>query len=204
MRRVILAAWFCGLVFAAGVALAGVALAGVALAGVALAAEPTGDSTPLVNDVVVQPSGVLRGRVFGRSADPSSSAGLRVTLIGPRQTRAVTSTGSLGEFAFRNVPWGVYQVVVEGLSQQRPGQQSWCCYRVWTARTAPPRAAGEMLVQLDDRIVRGRIVRGQLPNAFPIMSLPQAATVLGIAVGVVATPVIYHNTLLDNRVPVSP
>jgi len=189
MRRVILAAWFCGVVFAAAVV---------------LATDPTGDSIPLVNDVVVQPSGVLRGRVFGRSADPSSSAGLRVTLIGPRQTRAVTSTGTLGEFAFRNVPWGVYLVVVEGPSQQGPRQQSWCCYRVWTARAAPPRAAGEMLVQLDGRTVRGPIVRGQLPNAFPIMSLPQAATVLGIAVGAVATPVIYHNTLLDNRVPVSP
>ncbi len=48
------------------------------------------------------------------------------------------------------------------------------------------------------------IVRGQPPRFFPVMSLQQAATVAVIATGAVAAPVIYHNTLIDNRVPASP
>ncbi len=48
------------------------------------------------------------------------------------------------------------------------------------------------------------IVRGQPPRSFPVMSLQQAATVAVIATGAVAAPVIYHNTLTDNRVPASP
>ena len=39
---------------------------------------------------------------------------------------------------------------------------------------------------------------------FPVMSLPQAATVAVIAAGAVAAPAIYYNTLIDNRVPASP
>jgi len=159
----------------------------------------------LVSDVAVGHDGVLRGRVLGfpwvgqgfappNGRPPNDLLGHRVKLLRNGQPTAVALTRRDGRFAVQSVCGGLYQVVVDG--HERPRR---CFYRVWPAGAAPPGARTEMSVPLE-----GPIVRGRCPSPFPIMSLQQAATVTAIAVGAVAAPAIYHNALIDNRVPISP
>ena len=150
----------------------------------------------VVEDVVLGPDGLLRGRVLDESGEFALGkvAGLRVRLLRERRTMAVTTTNYRGEFALQNLPQGPYTAVVDGC-----GTPGWRSCRVWTAHTAPPHARSEVRVPIG-----AAVVRGQYPSPFPIMSLRQAAIVTGIAGGALAAPVIYHNTRTDNRVPSSP
>ena len=165
----------------------------IALGGIARANPP---STQPIADVRMQPDGVLWGRVFFPPGVPmaTQAAARRVTLWREQKTVAVTTIAPNGRFALRNLPSGLYQVVVE--DSAGPGQWS---YRVWSAQAAPPRATAEMHVPL-----AGPVLRGQHITPFPVMSLQKAATLAGIAGGAIMAPVIYHNALIDNRGPASP
>ena len=165
----------------------------IALAGIALAGPPAPQP---IADVRMQPDGILCGRVFLPPGVPTATqtAARRVTLLQQHKAVAVTATTADGRFALRNLPGGLYQVVVE--DSAGPGRWS---YRVWSTQAAPPHAAAEMHVPLA-RVV----VRGQHLSPFPVMSLQKAATLAVIAGGAIMVPVIYQNTLIDNRGPASP
>lgn len=142
-------------------------------------------------DVAVGSDGVLRGRVLGAGG---ATAGLAVRFVAGNRTVAATQTDPGGEFAVQNLEGGTYLVMVEGA-----GPPSWRCVRVWASSRAPPRAAAALEVAWGEPVVRG-----QRPMPFPLMSLRQAATISAVAAGAIAAPVIYHNALMDNRVPASP
>jgi hypothetical protein len=196
--RLVLVTWCCGLILVVQASHAaqlptvrhGSAPRGPPVTGVH---RPRDGAAEIVSDVSIRPDGVLRGRVVGARL-AGEPAALRVKLLRDGQTVALTATGPRGEFALRNLSGGLYQVVVGG-----SGAPKWPLYRVWTSSAAPPQARREMNVPIGDLALRG-----QRPSPFPIMSLPQAATVAGIAAGAIAAPVIYHNALMDNRVPQSP
>jgi hypothetical protein len=149
-----------------------------------------------VADVSLRPDGALTGRVvdFDAVSDQEHVAAVEVELIADRQTVARASTDRYGRFVFENVRPGPYQIVV-----RCGGSSSWWFCRAWPASSAPPHAQQEVVVPIG-----GPIVRGQHPIVLPVLSLPQAATVTGLVAGAVAAPMIYHNSLVDNRVPTSP
>ncbi len=152
-------------------------------------------SAASVEHAVIGPDGVLRGQVqdVSGSIDSAKVAGLQVRLARGQQVIASTTTDSRGKFALQNLRAGPYTVMVNG-----SGASSWQGCQVWTARTAPPQVGRELHVPLSG------LVRGQPLSPFPIMSLRQAAVVGGIAGGAIAAPVIFHNTVIDNRGPASP
>jgi len=165
------------------------------------AADSTTNANPIAAtgetvDVVLRPDGVLCGRVAGADAAGAvrQPAGVRVKLVQHGRTVAVAITGSRGEFHLENLSTGRCTVVVED-----SGTSSWRPCRVWTTPAAPTHARRKINVLLG-----GPVVRGNHPSPFPIMSLQQAATVTAIGIGAIAAPAIYHNTLIDNRVPCSP
>ena len=158
-------------------------------------------SNESVWDVVVDSDGRLHGRVLAprTAASPGPPAGISVNLLRDGQAIAAATTDVDGRFAVDVPSAGLYRVVV-----QRGGASSQRTCRLWTPTAAPPRTPREILLPLGNPPAR-TLVRGQRgPSPFPITSLEQAATVTGLAVGAIAAPMIYHNTLQDNRVPVSP
>ena len=145
-----------------------------------------------VEDVVIGPDGLVRGRVAAGPATKGAQP-LRVRFVLGRRTVAVTATDPEGRFAARNLSGGLYRVVVEG-----PDRSNWRYCRLWPATIAPPCARALVTLPAGEPIVRG-----QRPLPFPIMSLRQAATVTGVVGGAIAVPLIYHNARSENRVPAS-
>jgi len=147
-------------------------------------------------DVRLRPDGALTGRLVdaGNVPGQQDAASAEVELIADRQRVALAATDRQGRFIFENVRPGPYQIVV-----RRGGPLNWWYFRAWAASSAPPHAQQEVIVPIG-----GPIVRGQHPIVLPMLSLPQAATITGLAAGAVAAPMIYHNSLVDNRVPTSP
>lgn len=157
---------------------------------------PAGRDAETVEQVSLGPEGVLRGRVVDvtNGVVCDQVAGLRVSLVCGHRVVAVTTTDAEGRFAVQNLPAERYTVVVHAAGTVH---RRFC--RVWSPRAAPRQAVGRITVPLG-----GPVVRGNGPSPFPIMTLRQAAVVVGIAGGAIAAPVIYHNTRIDNRVPASP
>jgi len=151
-----------------------------------------------VVDVSLRPDGSLTGRVVdfsgGGQDNQDNVAVAQVELLGGRQTVALDRTDRQGQFRFENVRPGPYRLVV-----RRGGESTRWFIRAWSVSSAPPHAKQGMVVP-----VGGLIVRGQHAIVLPAVSLRQAATVTGLVAGAVAAPMIYHNSLVDNRVPASP
>jgi len=145
------------------------------------------------------PKAVFRKSLASDIGRPAVS-GLTVTLVGNHRPVAVANTDIDGRFAFRVPGVGVYRVFVRHGSTS---SERTC--RVWTSAAAPPHAPREILLPLRAPSATPALVRGQREfRPFPVTSLQQAATVTGLAVGAIAAPVIYHNTLQDNKIPSSP
>ncbi len=152
------------------------------------------NAAKIVDDVTVHADGGLRGRVVG-GRSPVELGGRRVSFVLGQRTMAATVTAADGRFGVRNLPGGMYRVAVDG-----GGTSHGRWVRVLdSSSSGVTRWASEICVPIG-----GPTVRGQPPSPFPIMSLQQAATVGGIAAGAVAVPVVYHNMLMDNRVPATP
>ncbi len=153
-------------------------------------------SNPVVaGDVVLQNGGVLHGVILADPSGPdrgNTVSGARIALVTEGVVVGQTMSDQTGRFTVSHLRGGKYLIRVT-----RKDGVDWRLYRVWTINGAPPKATSVA------QIVLGRgIVRGQGP--FPTVSATEAALVGGVAVGAVATPVIYHNAQTSNRVPASP
>ena len=147
-----------------------------------------------IDDVAIQPDGVLLGKVVATIGGEMKEnvSELRVTLFRGQECVAVTFTDDRGRFAVRNLPGGLYRVVVHTIE----GPSCRLC-QTWTYGEAPPHALGEARVPLGRRLVRGQNFPG-------IANLPLAVKAAAVTAAAIAAPVIYHNVKLDNRVPMSP
>ncbi len=153
-----------------------------------------------IEDIAISEDGTVRGRVLGGSAAKRTTA-LRVKFVHGGRAVAIAAIDAEGRFAVRNIPAGLYRVVVEGSQTS-----DWRFVRLWYAESAPPSAGFEIVSLTAEPPATPRaegIVRGQRSMPFPIMSLRQAATVTGIVAGAIAAPLIYHNARISNRVPAS-
>lgn len=185
------------LTLVADVGVADVGVAHEADAGRPPAFEPScqNDAVLAVDDVVLGPGGVLNGRV-PRAADRPARrvpAGCRVILVRGGRVVGETQTDIHGGFALRKLSGGVYQLFAETPS----GPRGRTC-RLWTPTAAPQCAAAELHLHRGD----GLTIRGQGPLL--TMGFRRAAIITAIAVGAVATPVIYHNIRQSHQVPHSP
>lgn len=149
---------------------------------------------PLIQDIALQPGGVLLGRVSGalcaRRANPA--AGLRVRLWRANQDVAQTTANTGGRFSFGKLSGGLYGVVVE--TADGP---AWQICRLWSPSTAPPRASNVLTVPL-----WGPVVRGQSRLFSP--SFPKGAAVTAVAAGAIAAPILYYSGKRDDHIPASP
>ena len=151
------------------------------------ATAPAGE--PLVADVELGLDGNFRGVAV--TSEGTAAADVLVTLWQRDREIARGRTDTLGRFCVSGLRGGVY------LARAGRGMR---VYRVWPAGTAPPGARPiAMLVATGETLVRGQ---GMTP--VPVVTLPEAATFAAIVGGAIAVPVIYHNALIDNQVPVSP
>jgi len=102
-----------------------------------------GQAAP-VQDVALQPDGILRGQVLDGQGRPVANGTVVVAQQGKLVTR--TLTDEQGRFAVAGLRGGLYQVVTA---------QGGGVYRVWTAEAAPPVAKNAALIVNDETIVRG-------------------------------------------------
>lgn len=144
-------------------------------------------------DVALRPNGTLVGRVIARDgvAGPTGVAGLPVTLFRGSMPVAAARTDAQGRFAVRGARGGLYRVVVDG-SEGRS-----CRYcRVWTAAGAPPHAGDEIGV-----LIGGPLTRGQSPWS---LVRTREGTVVVLAAGAIAAPVVYYAAKRDDYIPAAP
>ena len=143
----------------------------------------------MIRDVALDIDGVLHGVAVTSEGVPADA--VTVTLWQRDREVSRAKTDAFGRFSVAGLRGGVYEA--------KAGRGTYL-YRIWLARTAPPDAKSLAVV-----VVTGdAIVRGQAAMPMPVVSLPQAAAIAGVVGGAIAIPVIYHNMVIDNRVPVSP
>lgn len=103
-------------------------------------------AAPAMRDVALTSGGAFRGQVVDPQGQPV--AGVAVTLASQTGEQSQVATDKQGAFEFRNVRGGVYTV-----STSAGG----AAIRLWTAQTAPPKAAQAALLVHDSGAVRGQI-----------------------------------------------
>jgi hypothetical protein len=129
-----------------------------------------------VQDVALQPNGVLRGQVLDGQGRPVANGAVVVAQQGQLVTR--TLTDEQGRFAVAGLRGGLYQVVTA---------QGGGVYRVWTAEAAPPVAKSAALIVNDETVVRGMQdgcqggVLGFLGNPLVLAAIVAAAIAIPLA-----------------------
>lgn len=170
------------------------------------------EATAAIQHVAVDPTtGAVQGRILGGFATSSSTGNppARVRVRRQGLTLAVAAAAPDGSFVLPHLPPGLYAVDLAGSAKKIA-----VAARFWSHPAAPPCAKKELLIDPHRASLQASVAkaafpptttRGQSPEplALPIMSLRQAATLGGIAAGAIATPMIYHNTLIDNKLPAS-
>jgi len=102
-------------------------------------------SAELVDDVAIDPEGILTGRVLNSDGKPVE--GTQVDLVrADDQLASTTTTAENGSFQFEGVAGGVYRILAVNHSVM---------VRAWTSDAAPPNARNESW------IVVGDVVRAQ-------------------------------------------
>jgi hypothetical protein len=155
---------------------------GVCLSGAALAAPPAPER--VVHDVALANGGVFAGQLV--DAQNVAKVGERVTLLYESRPLATTATDQRGNFAFRGLRGGMYQVAAAGRVEG---------YRLWAPETAPKGVPTAALLVGDDSLVRGQYYnyqyqRGMLPGIPPARYLlANPWVVAGVAATAVAVPV---------------
>ena len=139
----------------------------------AAAAQPVPDAV----DVALGDGGLLVGRIVDAQGVPL--ANVTVSLQSQDREIAATKTNPSGDFAFRGVRGGVYQVVAG---------QSHRSYRLWAPGTAPPSSHAGALLVAGGQTVRGQFVPGALG-----FWLSNPWIVAGLVATAAAVPVAIHN-----------
>lgn len=101
--------------------------------------------SPVMRDVALGEGGSFRGQVVDAQGQPL--AGVAVALATQTGEQSQVVTDKQGTFEFRNVRGGVYTV-----STGAGG----AAVRLWTAQTAPPKAATAALLVHDSNAARGQ------------------------------------------------
>jgi hypothetical protein len=178
---------------AAGLAVSGMCLPNsLALGNDAHKASTPGSSlapsAARIQDVALQPGGLLVGQVLDTKMQPMRGAAVVVQVEG--QTAATTATDGRGLFAVSGLHGGVHQVVVGDATEN--------C-RLWVAGTAPPSAMPQL------RIVPGQaeVVRGQWgppPSYNTMMGWATNPWVIGgVVAAAIAVPIVLHNVDDDDE-----
>lgn len=98
-----------------------------------------------VTDVALGPGGVLRGQVVNSGGAALQDA--KVAVFQSREAVATSQAGPNGEFEFRGLRGGVYQLGTENGTMT--------C-RLWTSESAPPSARTSVALVSSDMVVRGQ------------------------------------------------
>jgi hypothetical protein len=139
--------------------------------------KPASAQTPIV-DVRTAADGTLGGKLVDQSGKPMVKQSVMLYHAGRMVMR--TKTNKQGDFAFRPVRGGVYQVIIDDAGVG--------C-RVWPKNIAPPAAREQLLV-----VVGAPVVRGQQPIGAAFSSPVFMGAVLAAAI---AIPVAVHNAKDD-------
>jgi hypothetical protein len=126
-------------------------------------------------DVELSADGMLRG-YFVDGEQGAGRAGLKVTLHqNSVEPLASTVTGENGEFEFKDLRGGTYQVVVN--------DEHVMAYRAWTAGTAPPRTKPQAVFVAGEATRAGLWFAGLSPEAqLAILALIAAGIAIPIAI----------------------
>ncbi len=177
----------------------GLAALGVCLSGVALAASPA--ANPVVHDVALVGAGDLMGQLIDAQGVPK--AGMNVNLLLEQRLLGTATTDSQGNFAFRGVRGGVYQLATANNAS---------VYRLWAPGTEPKGTSAKAQLIMGDTVVRGQCANGYcyeyqqccrpgVGRAKFLLANPWVVS--GIVATAVAIPVGIHNA--DNgSTPASP
>ncbi|MEK6247529.1 MAG: carboxypeptidase-like regulatory domain-containing protein [Planctomycetales bacterium] len=134
-------------------------------------------------DIALDQFGQIHGRLTAQNGKPI--AGATMVLQAQGSEIAQTVTNSSGEFVFRGVKGGLYQLTGVGPS----GSFALATYRVWSSGLAPPTTR-----QIAELVVKSPGVRGQTGNSMipPFMTRNtwMSAAILS---AVIATPIIIAN-----------
>jgi hypothetical protein len=131
---------------------------------------------PSVLDVRLHDGNVLLGHVLDQNG--AGKAFVPVVLYEGGQKLAETRTDAVGQFGFRNLRGGVYQLTAAGGTG---------AYRFWAHGTAPPSAQAGAVVYADTDVVRGNLGRLKFWLSHPVV-------IGGAVITAVAVPVILHNS----------
>ena len=145
----------------AGSALATIAMCCMLVPTPVLAAEADLSAiqvAPQVLDVKLDGEGVLRGAVAKSSGQPHEGA--LVTLALGKQAVATAEANREGQFAFKLLRGGVYQIAA--------GDQV-VTLRAWPEAVAPPAAKERLLVVSDMELARGQRPLGEAIFSTPVL-----------------------------------
>jgi hypothetical protein len=165
------------------------ALAGVCLPESLLAAGP-GSPSSKVTDVALRDGGVLTGQVV--DAQGAAKGNTPVMLMAGEQELAASRTDQAGDFSFRGLRGGVYQIAAGS---------SHGVYRLWAPDTAPPSAQQGVLIVSDENTVRGQtqysnngLVPGTSYGGRLRFWLSNPWVIGGIVATAVAVPIALHES----------
>ena len=162
---------------------------GVCLSGAVFAAPPA--TKPVVHDVALMNGGSLVGQLVDAEGVPKVGADVKLVL--EQRPVGVAQTNARGEFAFRGVRGGVYQL------SSASGTDT---YRLWAPGTAPKGTPDRALMTAGDAVVRGQYYgnghyyqyqhcSSHLGRAKFLLANPWVVS--GIVATAVAVPVGIHN-----------
>ena len=138
-----------------------------------------------INDVALQPGGILSGQVVDAQGLPSAGLDLRVWR--GNEPVAESRTDEKGDFEVTLKQGGVYRVCTEiGV----------VTLRVWQPGTAPPQASSRALIVND-----ANVFRAQWNPTQALFTHPGIA--IGIGALLIAIPIILHNNRADRESPAS-
>lgn len=146
-----------------------VAVLGICLPQSLLASSPVKQS-PIASDVTLGKGGMFLGQVVDTTG--AVTANVPVSLRLRDRELAKAKTDANGYFAFSGLRGGVYQVVVD---------KGVASYRVWSERTAPPKAKSTALVVSGQDLMRGQL-RHFLASPWIVAGI--VATSVGVPVGI--------------------
>ena len=154
--------------------------------GVTPQARPTKSPVATAADLALTARGLLPGQVVDAQGKPMPGAEVR--LIDAQGNAVVARTNNRGQFAYQDVPRGVYHL--------QAGEHVRVT-RVWPRTVAPPSAQQSVLLVGESQAIRGQYCPPSKMDTFVRHSkrvLTNPLAVAGIVATAVAIPVAVHNS----------